>query len=865
MARREECIARISRETGRPAREVEETLGGLLDRADELTARGMSPANAMARAGQDFLDIIGEDEAVFRRAAQIDAMTRADRHAWFRARIAEGHDPALVMTAKIVGVNTPFDRSRKSAEATHGALVEKYLGGFALDLERAHLDRLFASRTIEKEWTDELAEVNSEHGRPGITGNAQALEIARLVHKWQRLSMNEINDAGGWVRSYTGYVTRTEHDPDLIRTGGRTSEGMMNVPDAQRQDAARAKWMDAIRRRVDLGRTFGSLDLNQVLPELWERLARGEHFEIRPIDEDNPTFANVAAKASAHREIHFKSAADWRAYMAEFGTHDPTSAVVHAFDVAARRVALLQHFGTKPRSEFENDLAYLKGMLSNDPTRFRAFERQEQFLRTLYDQLDFSNNKPANRTWSRLVAGTMAINRWSKLGRVLFTHIASLPTKSEAGRYLGLSMSERYGGMLTDAFRGMEGSEKRQLAELTMAGADAQMGNMVARYDVADQTPGIMARIDRAFFKLTGVQAVTENQRRGFEAAVARHYGMLRGRSWADVGAKEARAFSLYGIGEAEWNALHTVDWSEVGGKTYLMPPDARKLSDDAVRIMLTAKNPRADVSDRSVRLARERLADTLHAMLWDQGSYAILRPTARARAWLFQGTQQSNPNLYKALQLLWQFRIWPMSMIERTWGRMVYGGGGNMDKVAAVTELVVASAVFGVLAEGLREISQGQDPISRIQAKPGEYLLRGFLRSGAATLAGDYLFGEFDRHGHSILGSLAGPTYGQAENLMNLRNEFLEALTKGKWAAFGAGLTHELRGNIPGIIPSPIPLPWGKFIPIDMWWTFHAFDYLVTYRLLEWMNPGYLQRYERRMKQERGIEYMLKPSALAG
>jgi hypothetical protein len=796
------------------------------------------------------LDEMGELAAVYRRAAQIDAMTRADRHSWMRARIAEGHDPALVMTAKLVGVNTPFDRSRKSAEAAHGALAEKYIGGFALDLERAGLDRLFASRAIEKEWTDELAQVNDpKRGRPGITGNAQALEIARLVHKWQKVSMNEINDAGGWVRSYTGYVTRTGHDADLIRTGGRSQAGRMNVPPAQRIGAARQRWIDAIMRYADIPRSFGNLDLSEVLPELWERFARGEHFEIRPLDENDPVYANVARKASAQREIHFKSAADWRAYMAEFGTHNPTAAVVHAFDVAARRVALLQHFGTKPRQEFENDLAYLKGTLRSDPAKYDAFQRQEPYLRNLYNQLDFSNNKPANRLWGNLVSGTMAISRWSKLGRVLFTHIASLPTKSIAGRYIGLSLSERYGGMLSDAFRGMEGSDKRALAELTLAGADAQMGNMVARYDVADQAPGVMAKLDRAFFKLTGVQAVTENQRRGFEAAVARHYGLLRDRPWSEVGTKEARAFSLYGLGEAEWNALHTVDWSKIGGNLYLMPPDARKLSDDAVRTMLQARNPNADVSDRSIRLARDRLADTLHSMLWDQGSYAILRPIARARAIMFQGTQQHSPNLYRALQLLFQFRIWPASMIERTWGRMVHGGDGNMEKVAAAVELVVASAALGVFAEALREVTQGQDPTARMQAQPWSYILRGVLRSGAATIAGDFLFGEFDRHGRSILGSLAGPTYGQAESVIDLRNDFLEGLTKGKWAPLAAGTLHELRGNIPFV---------------DMWWTFHAFDYLVTYRLLEWLNPGYLRRYEDKVKRERGIQYWLRPSAAA-
>src|SRR5712671_2863366 len=443
------------------------------------------------------------------------------------------------MEAKMVGVNTPFDRSRKSAEATHGLLTEKYAGNFALDLERAGLDRLFGSRAIEDKWTDELAELNrAKGGRPGITKDPQALEIAQFIHKWQKVSMNEINDAGGWVRSYSGYVTRTGHDANLIRTGGRSqARNMMEA------DAARQQWISAIMKHADLPRTFGSGDLSEILPEMWGKLARGEHFEIKALDEDEGAipFANVARQASAHREIHWKTAGDWRAYIAEFGPHNPTAAVVHAFDVAARRVALLQHFGTKPREEFENDIAYLRRTVQGDPAKFDAFTRKEPYLRHLYDQLDYSNNKPANALWSRTVAGVMAIQRWSKLARVMFTHLASLPTKGLAGKYIGMSVGERYGSMLSGLFRGGAGSDKRIAAELTLAGADARLGHIVSRYDVADQAPGIMSKIDQVFFKLTGVSAATDNQRADFETIVARHFGMQRDKPFAEVGPYEKR------------------------------------------------------------------------------------------------------------------------------------------------------------------------------------------------------------------------------------------------------------------------------------------------------------------------------------
>ncbi len=77
-----------------------------------------------------------------------------------------------------------------------------------------------------------------------------------------------------------------------------------------------------------------------------------------------------------------------------------------------------------------------------------------------------------------------------------------------------------------------------------------------------------------------------------------------------------------------------------------------------------------------------------------------------------------------------------------------------------------------------------------------------------------------------------------------------MEGLTKGKWAPFMAAGLHDVRQNLPFV---------------DMWWTFKAFDYLVTYRLLDWINPGYLDRMEQRMRKQQGIQFLLSPKAVAG
>jgi hypothetical protein len=51
--------------------------------------------------------------------------------------------------------------------------------------------------------------------------------------------------------------------------------------------------------------------------------------------------------------------------------------------------------------------------------------------------------------------------------------------------------------------------------------------------------------------------------------------------------------------------------------------------------------------------------------------------------------------------------------------------------------------------------------------------------------------------------------------------------------------------------------LPFGNMI-----YTKAAIDYLVFYRLMEWLNPGYLERMERTMKDKQGTEF--KPTQVS-
>jgi hypothetical protein len=349
---------------------------------------------------------------------------------------------------------------------------------------------------------------------------------------------------------------------------------------------------------------------------------------------------------------------------------------------------------------------------------------------------------------------------------------------------------------------------------------------------------------------------VIDNQRGDFEAMAAHHLGAKRGQSWADVGKSEQRVLNGFGIAEPEWKALHGVDWTEINGKTMLFPSDAMKLSDEQVSAYLKEIDPkRADEpSADDIAKGRTDLALQLASMFIDRGGYAIPMPSARIRAILFGKSYEPGTPMNMAKKLLYQFKIWPADMITRAWGREMYGriGDGKMDRMAGIVEAAVGAAVFGVFAEGIRDLIKGQDPIAKMKHSPGEAIAAGMIRSGIGSIVGDFLLGQFDRHGLSAAANLAGPTIGQADDLMNL----LHAGGRTKEGMFSQAAMRERASTLLKMAKSNTPF-------MNLWLTHHVTDALIWHRLQEWINPGYLQRSEQRQKDLSGTHFMVAPSKI--
>jgi hypothetical protein len=881
--RRKDCIDEILEAIGRrrTRKEVEDHVEQIDERAEEYVAEGMARAEALRRATEETLKEASIRNAIARRNVREDAIKDRTRHQFYDEAAKNGHEFARAIEARLVGSNRPmFDpKSRTgnqlSAAAIGLAAKKDWIGGVVTDLERlgrddpklAGLDKIFYSRAIEDDIFREKWQLDfGDRGKPGITKNEQAVAIARVLHKWDKVRVTALNGEGAWITDYAGYMTKLTHDPDRIRRAARPFKPLDPTTYMYKgfTQADREAWAHFTLAHLDVKRTFGgNEEPDQVLAKMFGGFIDGSHMELEALTTE-PGHPSIAGAVSHNRVFHWKSADDWLAYNKAFGRFDPTEAWLHSMNKSADHYALMKVFGSKPKEGFVNDLSYARNKTMGTPegdklNKWADREDNSGPLLNRFRVVSGEADRPVYNAAAGLADGIMAVQRVAKLG---FTPFAMLVDNVNISRELarhGLSWLERNGSMLSGYAQGAEGGSKAELADLLHTGILGRLRGVTARFDISDARAGTLAKMENTFFKITGITAMTENKRADAERMMAYALGKNRGKDFAELGQMETHLLQGFGIGDREWKLLHEIDWHDFDGKTYLTPDIAAKIPDAAIEAYANEGRPISEqASAMALRQAgvipgglmdrtRQELALKLWAYFGERGQYAVIEPGAREKAMLYQGTQRNSP-LNLALRLLMQFKQFPATMLTKTWETELRGGGTRMDKVAGITELIVGTTLAGALANYLNAMAKGQDPNAQWRNQPGQAMISAFLRGGAASIYGDYLLGEYSRHGMNFLEGLAGPTFGQLNRVVELYNDLKQDAfgERHKGSATAALAVKTVRDNTPFM---------------NMIYTRAAFDYLITNRLQEWLNPGYLQRMEQGMKQRSGIEFWLSPS----
>jgi hypothetical protein len=806
-----QCITAVSTAAGRELSEaeLERIFNQLQGKVRRYMAGGMPETDAYVRAG-------GELGTEMKLAAAIEKRNKLMNVA--ARRVIEGKIGNSREAAALRNI-------LRETDARQAGLLGQLMAPLVDDLETAGLTRVLASRDagFERAVWRELGAVQA--GKPAVTKNPLARTAAEIITKHQERARVMQNEAGAWIAKREDYLTRQMHDQDLIR------------------DAGFDKWRDFILPRLDV-RTFDDLAdtspeaINAYMKRVYNALASGVH------DRPNGRVAwgdvgagtgpgNLARRVSADRELIFKDADARADYQQEFARGSIMNIVEQTISSASRNAALMQMWGPNPEAmhDMVRKQAMKRASDRGDTDEVKRLQRgmDNKIMQALTGALSADARQPVpgmgwlgNMTFGQLSAGATALQTMTKLGGVVLSSFPDLASNAAVLRHNGVPIFESYGNQLRAL---LPDKGRRETALLSGVGIDTTMQNVASRVHAMDVGSGRVAWMVDKFHKLNLLSWWTNSLKEGAATILSHNMGRLAGQTFGDLPPMLQATMGRYGITAKDWDVARGFAGKAADGKEHVLP---------------------AHIDDMQV-------ATKFYTYINDQVRDAMNEPDAYTRAFVTGGTQMGTPE-GTAMRILMQFKTYPVTFMHRVYLREVAdarAATGRMD-VAGVAHLIVASTLLGYAAMEMKQAARLREPRTANADSAGDVAKIAFAalqQGGGFGIYGDFLFGQANRMGAGPVASLFGPTVGSADAMIEQWQNFRRMTFEGDSRA-----GRDLRSGLLGFARDHTPF-------VNMFYTRAAMDYLIWYRLQEAFNPGYLSRYEDRMRRENDTTFMLSPT----
>jgi hypothetical protein len=814
---------------GRLAREELDTLMERLE-AERAALEGLDNVESrLMDAGRIILEDLQLAKAIEKRNRLKNVLKYQELTSAIDLADAEAGDPSLGLRARVAGVNTPFLGSSLSVDAKSNALYRGFAGQIIVRMRDAGLEQFFyrMPEDMQREVSRALYDLSLAEPR-GVDVSPQAKKIAEIMNDVQGEVLRRLNRSGAFIRERQGYITRQSHDALLMRREGKEA------------------WVADIRQRLDFEAMRVTPErVDDYLSAAYDNLVSG----IRLADDGSPIEqafrgpSNLAKRASASRELIFKGADEWFDYNARFGMGSMNEAFFSGLNNSAKTIALMDIFGPNPRAMFDRVMDYGKEKYKSDEKKLNRFSGGIDNLEHMFAEVEGSVNW-TNSTAQLRAAGVLsafrAIQSFAKLGGAVISALPDLGIMASTRIYHGRSLMDAWNDTVTGMVQGIAPGEQRRYAELAGVGLEGYIGGVLSRFEATDNFTGKMHKAMSVFFRLNLLSQWTDASKRGQALVLLRDFGMSAETPFGGLRPEMQRLLTIYGITSREWDVARLATTTDGEGRVFFAPGDI-----DNVR-----GAPFVGLTQSQQQRLRDEVRDKFMTLMAGEMDTAVLTAGARERAILRRGTQPGTAT-GEALRLMAQFKSFPTAVLSKIMGRHIYGSGyrsiGEAGFAAArgenmgLVNFMVASTVLGYFSMQLKEIAKGRSP----RPASSETFIAAFLQGGGAGIYGDFLFGQANRFGNNVLETVAGPGIGAASDAIQILQRIRGAATGGD-DTFGGDAIRFVQSNTPFA---------------NLFYIKGALDYLLWYQMQEMVNPGYLQRMERRIEQENNQTFYIRPS----
>ena len=803
------CFASAHAAAGRELTdaELDRIFSAAQARMNRYTRQGMAPRDAAVRAGGELAAEERMSAALQKREAARNVLIRQG----LDARAAPGRELATVAEV-LSGTNRGTRDAGNSVDAQAHAIPRQILGPMKAELDKQGL--LGAIRKRDKQFDRDVAREMWRLRDPAAdaSGNKFAEATARVLDTAQQTARAMQNEAGAWIGQAEHYITRQNHDMLKVRGGGKAADF--------------AAWRDFILPKLapdTFDRLASPAEVESFLQKVWQGIASGLH-ETSSGETLQPFSGpgNLARRVSEERVLHFKDADSWSDYNDRFGHGGVLDGVIHGIEKAGRDVALMRNLGTNPEALFRGWVTKLAEK-ARDRGDVATAEKlagnisQNGKTTNVLDVVTGRANLPANHTMAKIGEGVRVMQQLAKLGGVVISSFNDLAVNASVLRHNGVPLLESYARQVAGFLPKDEG--RAEVASSLGVGIDGLLRNVMSRFKGDDGMLGKASRTVELFHRLNFMSWYSDSLHSAVGLMLTNNLGRNAGKSLAELAPRLQTTLRRYGIEGSEWDALRAHAAEAPDGEMHLLP---------------------SEVSDPA-------LATKLQTYVIDQLREGMHEPRASDRVITTLGTQKGTA-VGEAVRLMMQFKNYPLTFARRSLGREFTRDGVD---VMGAAHLIVMSTALGYVSTVLKDLAKGRNPRDpQDSAGYAKAVMAAMAQGGGLGIYGDFLFGEANRMGGGLAGTLAGPAVGTLDQARNL----FMALRDGAFDKNGAHAEKDIFGQGIELAKNNAPL-------INLFYTRAALDHFIFFRLQEAANPGYLRRYEANVKRQNDQTFWLRPS----
>lgn len=864
------CLAAAKAAAGESLSEQEvlDAFQRVNDYRERLQAEGKLTGSAerLRRFGAEEAERTRIAAALERRNAALNIIVRNKIDAHLKGLQAGGVRPQRAMLAILEGTQRPVEGGRVSVATQRMAYHAKYAGAMFAELQRdaPHIAHLLDDPKLDADTLREMLELRNG-GKPGVTGNKDAIYLARTFAKYSELSRTDANKLGASIGKLDGWAGVQQHD----------DVKMIHGP------SAKDRWVGYVATKLDLEKTFPegltSEESAKSLGDIYDTIITGFSNKATAAEKGQFTApAGLAKSLAASRVLHFKDADSALAYREQYGYSNTIGGMFSHLRNMARINANMETLGPNPEAMFgavaksvrrqikeakevPPGTVYGLGTARHMPTleewkntEAHLLNVQHGVLRQGLDIATGASSRPVSMTGAKIGSNIRAVQTMAKIGASLPSLITDVPISGGAAQFRGGSFLRGVIDQMTGVLGAHRTPVEKEIAYLYGEGFDGLLGHIHTPAAGEDRLTGGLAKAMVGFLKWSGHSWWTDASRATAGRVIAAEMGMRSTSAYAELPGAYRKVLSMNGIDEKRWDIIRSGSLVSANGRQYVTPDAISNMPDEAFlpvvqdRLDTATAKGGDDLGDRRASILADGRRDVQLSLLRfvaDETAYSVMTRDAVAQRWMTQG-KRPGTIAGEAMRFLMQFKGFPATFMSRVGGRALYGytpgeslsldpktWAGEQGK--HIGSLMAGLTVAGYMAMVMKDTLKGYWP-PRNPSDP-RTMLAALEQSGGLGIYGDFIFGASNRFGGSTLETLAGPTIGATAQAADIGLDI-----RDYYAAGGKTPTGQ-QAKFP--FASALSLALGNTPFANLHLLKPAMDYLLLNSLREAISPGYLRR----------------------